>query len=41
MQLSCGNTLKSIRGAAPCGCGHIERFRRSSAVHGEDRDESR
>lgn len=26
MRLSCGNTLKSIRGAAPLGAGHIKRF---------------
>src|SRR5712692_6520221 len=35
------NTFRSPQGAAPLGAGHIERFRRSSVVHGQDRDESR
>lgn len=41
MLLSCGNTLKSIRDPHLLGAGHIKRFRRSSVVHGNDRDESR
>jgi hypothetical protein len=41
MRLSCGNTPSRSGGAAPFGCGHIKRFRRSSVVHGYDRDESR
>ena len=41
MQLNCGNTLKTSESSHLLGAGLITRFRRSSVVHGQDRDESR
>ncbi len=42
MRLSCGNTPQVASGSPHLlGAGHIKRFRRSSVVHGQDRNESR